>query len=188
MMMLCAAIGGPFATIAYVVALNSTTAASNPGVIVPIAALNCAIGTVHIGWFFSTDTQVSDGIINADGTTTYHVTTTLTNHLTADEADNSASYITGCNLDRRDNTDMVMWIYLMAPAGGSISNVSQEGGDVALQDFTELPYNGLSVTFANPRIDGGETMTVTYAVTCAAGAAPMTVRTTPTAQGVAGWE
>lgn len=139
-------------------------------------------------WFFSTDTQVSDGTTNADGTTTYHVTTTLTNHLTADEADNSASYITGCNIDRRDNTDMVMWIYLVAPAGGSISNVSQEGGDVALQDFTELPYNGLSVTFANPRIDGGETMTVTYAVTCAAGAAPMTVRTTPTAQSVAGWE
>ena len=139
-------------------------------------------------WFFSTDTQVSDGTANADGTTTYHVTTTLTNHLTADEADNSASYITGCNIDRRDNTDMVMWIYLVAPAGGSISDVSQEGGDVALQDFTELPYNGLSVTFANPRIDGGETMTVTYAVTCAAGAAPMTVRTTPTAQSVAGWE
>lgn len=139
-------------------------------------------------WFFSTDTQVSDGTTNADGTTTYHVTTTLTNHLTADEADNSASYITGYNIARRDNTDMVMWIYLVAPAGGSISNVSQEGGDVALQDFTELPYNGLSVTFAKPRIDGGETMTVTYAVTCAAGASPMTVRTTPTAQSVAGWE
>ena len=139
-------------------------------------------------WFFSTDTQVSDGTANADGTTTYHVTTTLANHLTADEADNSASYITGCNIDRRDNTDMVMWIYLVAPAGGSISNVSQEGGDVALQDFTELPYNGLSVTFANPRIDGGETMTVSYDVTCAAGSAPMTLRTTPTAQSVAGWE
>lgn len=45
-MMLCAAIGGPFATIAYVVALNSATAAGNPGVIVPIAALNCAIGAI----------------------------------------------------------------------------------------------------------------------------------------------
>ncbi len=139
-------------------------------------------------WFFSTDTQVGLGVTNADGTVTYHVTTTLSNHLTADEAASSASYITGCNTDRRDNTDMVMWLYLVAPAGGSISNVSQEGGDMALQDFTELPYNGLSVTFANPRIDGGETMTVTYAVTCAAGAAPMTVRTTPTAQSVAGWE
>lgn len=45
-MMLCAVIGGPFATIAYVVALNEATAAGNPGVIVPIAALNCAIGAV----------------------------------------------------------------------------------------------------------------------------------------------
>lgn len=139
-------------------------------------------------WFFSTDTQVGSGVTNADGTVTYHVTTTLSNHLTADEAASSASYITGYNTDRRDNTDMVMWLYLVAPAGGSISNVSQEGGDMALQDFTELPYNGFNVTFANPRIDGGETMTVTYAVTCAAGAAPMTVRTTPTAQSVAGWE
>lgn len=45
-MMLCAAIGGPFATICYVVALNAATAAGNPGVIVPIAALNCAIGAI----------------------------------------------------------------------------------------------------------------------------------------------
>lgn len=45
-MMLCAVIGGPFATIMYVVGLNSATAAGNPGVIVPIAALNCAIGAI----------------------------------------------------------------------------------------------------------------------------------------------
>lgn len=45
-MILCAIIGGPVATIAYVIALNSATASGNPGVIVPIAALNCAIGAV----------------------------------------------------------------------------------------------------------------------------------------------
>ena len=45
-MMLCAVIGGPFATICYVIGLNSATASGNPGVIVPIAALNCAIGAV----------------------------------------------------------------------------------------------------------------------------------------------
>lgn len=45
-MMLCAAIGGPFATIAYVIALNSAMAAGNPGIIVPIAALNCAVGAI----------------------------------------------------------------------------------------------------------------------------------------------
>ena len=45
-MMLCAAVGGPLATISYVVALNSAAASGNPGVIVPIAALNCAIGAI----------------------------------------------------------------------------------------------------------------------------------------------
>ena len=51
-MMVCAVIGGPLATIAYVVALNSATAAGNPGVIVPIAALNCAIGAILGRVFF----------------------------------------------------------------------------------------------------------------------------------------
>ncbi len=45
-MMLCAVIGGPFATVCYVIALNSAMASGNPGVIVPIAALNCAIGAI----------------------------------------------------------------------------------------------------------------------------------------------
>ena len=51
-MMLCAVIGGPFATIAYIIGLNSATAAGNPGVIVPIAALNCAIGALLGRLFF----------------------------------------------------------------------------------------------------------------------------------------
>lgn len=51
-MMLCALVGGPVATIAYIVALNTATAAGNPGVIVPIAALNCAIGAVLGRIFF----------------------------------------------------------------------------------------------------------------------------------------
>ncbi len=46
MMVLCAVVGGPFATVCYVVGLNSAAAAGAPGVIVPIAALNCAIGAV----------------------------------------------------------------------------------------------------------------------------------------------
>lgn len=45
-MMACAVIGGPLASIAYIVALNASTAAGNPGMIVPVAALNCAIGAV----------------------------------------------------------------------------------------------------------------------------------------------
>ena len=51
-MMVCAAVGGPLATIAYIIGLNSATAAGNPGVIVPIAALNCAIGAILGRIFF----------------------------------------------------------------------------------------------------------------------------------------
>ena len=51
-MILCAVIGGPAATIAYIIGLNSATAAGNPGVIVPIAALNCAIGAILGRVFF----------------------------------------------------------------------------------------------------------------------------------------
>ena len=45
-MMLSAAIGGPFAATCYVVALNAATRAGNPGVIVPIAALNVTVGAI----------------------------------------------------------------------------------------------------------------------------------------------
>ncbi|MCR5845446.1 MAG: hypothetical protein K6G78_02625 [bacterium] len=51
-MILCAVVGGPLATIAYIIGLNSATAAGNPGVIVPIAALNCAIGAILGRVFF----------------------------------------------------------------------------------------------------------------------------------------
>ncbi len=139
-------------------------------------------------WFFSGNTEVSEGTQNSDGTVTYHVTSTFTNNLTAELAAQNVSYVTGYNPLRRDETDMVMWVYLFAPAGGSISNVSSSGGDLSLMDFREMSYNGFQVMEAEPRIAGGETLTVTYDVTCAANSAPLTVRQQPTAQKVAGWE
>ena len=51
-MIVCAVLGGPLATTAYIIGLNSATASGNPGVIVPIAALNCAIGAVLGRVFF----------------------------------------------------------------------------------------------------------------------------------------
>lgn len=45
-MMASAAIGGPFAATCYVMALNAGTQAGNPGVIVPIAALNVTVGAI----------------------------------------------------------------------------------------------------------------------------------------------
>ena len=142
-----------------------------------------------ISWYFSDNTQVSEGVANADGTTTYHVTTTMTNHLTSDEASGLVSYITGYNGNKRSLADMVMPVYLTAPAGGYISNVETSGGDFSLGAFSETSYNGTQMYVATMRLNAGEVAVVTFDVTVSAEATePLTVRTSPTVQAAAGWE
>lgn len=141
-----------------------------------------------ISWYFSSNTTVGEKTENADGTTTYRVTTTMTNNLTAEEAAEQTAYVVGVNSIKRNRADMFMHVYLVAPAGGTISNISTDGGDFSAQPFTEMPYRDWTFQTASPLIDGGETITITYDVTVSANAAePLTVRTTPTAQVVAGW-
>ena len=141
-----------------------------------------------ISWYFSSNTHVDEGVKNSDGTTTYHVTTTMTNNLTLDEASKQVDYITGYHPNKKDLAGMFMHVYLAAPAGGSISNIATEGGDFSPQPFTEMPYNQWTFFTASPVLAGGETITISYDVTVSAEAEqPLMVRTTPTAQVVAGW-
>lgn len=141
-----------------------------------------------ISWYFSSNTVVGEGTKNADGTTTYHVTTTMTDNLTLSEANQQVSYITGYHPNKKTIADMFMHVYLVAPAGGAISNISTDGGDFSAQPFTEMPYRDWTFQTASPVIGGGETITITYDVTVSANATePLAVRTTPTAQVVAGW-
>lgn len=141
-----------------------------------------------ISWYFSSNTHVDEGVKNSDGTTSYHVTTTMTNNLTLAEAANQVDYITGYHPNKKDRAGMFMHVYLVAPAGGSISNISTEGGDFSPQPFTEMPYNQWTFFTASPVLAGGETITISYDVTVSAEAKqPLMVRTTPTAQVVAGW-
>lgn len=140
-----------------------------------------------ISWYFSSNTHVDEGVKNSDGTT-YHVTTTMTNNLTLDEASKQVDYITGYHPNKKDLAGMFMHVYLAAPAGGSISNIATEGGDFSPQPFTEMPYNQWTFFTASPVLAGGETITISYDVTVSAEAEqPLMVRTTPTAQVVAGW-
>ena len=142
-----------------------------------------------ISWYFSDNTTMDAGTKNADGTTTYHVTTTMVNHLTPEEANGQVKYITGYNQKKRNVTDMVMHFYLFPPAGGTISNVRSEGADFSLQPITTMPYNDMQVTTGTYRLNGNTTATISYDVTVSAeAAAPLAVRTTPTAQVVAGWD
>ena len=141
-----------------------------------------------ISWYFSSNTHVDEGVKNSDGTTSYRVTTTMTNNLTLAEAANQVDYITGYHPNKKNRAGMFMHVYLVAPAGGSISNISTEGGDFSPQPFTEMPYNQWTFFTASPVLAGGETITISYDVTVSAEAEqPLMVRTTPTAQVVAGW-
>lgn len=141
-----------------------------------------------ISWYFSSNTHVDEGVKNSDGTTSYHVTTTMTNNLTLAEATNQVDYITGYHPNKKNRAGMFMHVYLVAPAGGSISNISTEGGDFSPQPFTEMPYNQWTFFTASPALAGDETITISYDVTVSAEAEqPLMVRTTPTAQVVAGW-
>ncbi len=134
------------------------------------------------------NTHVDEGVKNSDGTTSYRVTTTMTNNLTLAEAANQVDYITGYHPNKKNRAGMFMHVYLVAPAGGSISNISTEGGDFSPQPFTEMPYNQWTFFTASPVLAGGETITISYDVTVSAEAEqPLMVRTTPTAQVVAGW-
>ena len=101
------------------------------------------------GWYLDVDTQIEDGIKNADGTTTYKVTTTFRNNITAEEAATGGSYIMG---EREyDPGDMQPFLYLYAPAGGSISNLqatnTSSGEAVA---FSEGTHEGLQLFYTAP--------------------------------------
>ena len=142
-----------------------------------------------ISWYLSTNTTMDAGTKNADGSTTYHATSTFTNNLSLAEAEAQPTYVTGYSPLKRNVSDMFIHIYLVAPSGGTISNVSSTGGDFSTQNWSALSWNGFGVYTASPLINGQETVTVTYDVTTSPEATePMVIDTTATAQAVAGWQ
>lgn len=142
-----------------------------------------------ISWYLSVDTQIGEGTHNADGTTTYHVTTTLKNNLSPNEASTLVEYITGYNPSKRDVTDMLDIVYIFAPAGGSISNMTYTDDSGNTAAISEATYNGRQFFTNTAQFLGEKQVTYTYDVTVSANATePLGVDTTPTAQSVAGWQ
>ena len=137
-----------------------------------------------ISWYASSSTVVGEGVKNADGTTTYDVTTTLTNTITPEEAASAPTYISGTNGAKRDVSDMLDFVFFYAPAGGTITDFQVSEGalfeDYGIADET---LSGLQVLRMRTHLLAGETATFTYKVTVSADAAePLAVRTTPLAQ------
>lgn len=137
-----------------------------------------------ISWYASCYTTVGEGVKNADGTTTYDVTTTLLNTITPEEAATAPKYIYGGNEAKRDNSDMLNYVYFVAPAGGTITNLTETNGAVFDgYGFAETTLNGLQFFRTRTHLRSGESAVFTYQVTVSAEATePLSVQTTPLAQ------
>ncbi len=136
-----------------------------------------------LDWYLKVDNSIGPATKNADGTTSYQVTTSLTNELDPGSASNAPQYVLGSN-SAFDKTHIVEGTYLVAPAGGSISNVSVSNGE-EVRDFS---YTGINVWYSRLEIPMEDTVSLTYTVTVPATAVePLKIHLTPTAQVAAGW-
>ena len=133
-----------------------------------------------MSWYTALDTQVSDGVKNADGTTTYDVTATMTNTITQDEAWNAAQYVTGYNGDKRSVDDKLDTIFILAPAGGTITDLEISNLDSGPYEKT---YRGHQIFRFHTALLAGESSVMTFKVTVAPEAQePLAIHTTAIAQ------
>jgi len=131
-------------------------------------------------WYERIQTVVGDATRNADGSMTYAVQTMLTNTATEDELADAPEYVTGYSPAKRHVNDIFSApVILMAPAGGTITNVQVDGEGTA----GEGSLYGFDAWLATANMEPQETVTFAYDVTTAPGAAAdLTVDQTPTAQ------
>jgi hypothetical protein len=133
-----------------------------------------------IDWYLDVNTTIGEGVKNADGSTTYQVTTVMTNKMTQDEMYTLDEYVTGYNQLKRDRSDIVTMLLLFAPAGGSIDNVTASGGVFSSQ---QASVYGFDVEKCMTQQVSGESTTITYTVTTSPNATePLTLRETPQAR------
>ncbi len=125
-------------------------------------------------WYMDLRTAVGSGTKNSDGTTTYDVTTTITNRMTEEEAVTAPDYITGGSDMTSGRGDMVSLVLVLGPTGGSVSGLDGRAANGQLEGL-DGHYFGVSTA-------PGETATIEYQVTTAAGAGALQVRQTPTAR------
>lgn len=131
-----------------------------------------------IGWYLTMQTQVTGSVKNPDGTVTYTATTTLANTITLEEALAAPEYITGYGPDKRSVDDMYLTALLVAPAGGTITDVTVSSGATP----GNATLYGHDVWAVPLNIAAQETVTVDYRVTVATSAVELGVHQTPLAQ------
>lgn len=133
-------------------------------------------------WFLDKRVTIDSSVENADGSTTYRVTTTLKNTMTPQEKAEMPGYFRGHNGISEDIDDEVLRLYLYAPAGGSISDIKTSGsGSIEMNEAT---HDGLKVAWGGVHMLLGQDIKVEYTVTTSKDSRhkELKVRTTPTAQ------
>lgn len=162
----------------------SGTLASDPSSPVLGVYLNDSTWS-KIDWYLDFGTNITGSSQNADGSTSYQVTTWLSNTITPEEAASAPEYITGLNPEKLDVSDMLTTLYLYAPAGGSITNVSVDSSNASLDPiFSDAMHDGLPVVFGLAHLLSGESVSVSYTVTTSPQAdKDLVIRSTPTTRG-----
>lgn len=135
-------------------------------------------------WFLDKSVSVGTAAKNADGSTSYPVSVTLSSALDPADEDSLPWYVTGVPKGQPDwNVERVA-VLLYAPAGGSITGLQTSGDLAPAIGPQELTHNGLQVFNSVINLKAAQSITFSYTVTvpAAAGDQPLTVRSTPTCQ------
>lgn len=117
-----------------------------------------------LGPYFDYKVTMGDGIQNDDGTVSYPVTVVISNNIDAATIAHShgSAYILAADYGASMNS----LIYFFAPAGGRVSNFTNDAG----LNITIEQYNGLRVGFCKDfLLDPDEVITFNYTVTTAKG-------------------
>ena len=126
-----------------------------------------------LGWYMDIVPEISEPVVNEDGSKTYDVNVTFRNTIAWDEIAILRDYVTGSY-----GGTLIGYAFFMAPAGGYIMN---EYTDQYLY-LSRSMYHGLDLAYTyNINLDPGETLNVHYQVVTPPGVeAPLKVVTTPT--------
>ena len=128
-----------------------------------------------LGPYLDIDISYDDGILNEDGSMSYHVTVAVTNNIDDEtlEMGEGNAYILAMDYGGSMNS----LIYLFAPAGGTVSDFENDGEvSLSIEEYNDLEL-GFSPRFI---LHPGETITFTYTATTAPGVTtPPTIMTQP---------
>lgn len=134
-----------------------------------------------LDWYLDMRSTVGDPVYNQDGSKSYDVTVTLHNTTTMDQMQNELpTYITG-QAPESHGYSMITAYLIMAPAGGSITNLQVSADTVNKQEEATLYDHDVWAGYVN--ILPSNTATFTYTVTTSSSATdPLAMQMTPTGQ------